>query len=257
MQSKRHDGSGKWLLQHKQFCIWHDSTKLTANNARILLCYGIPGSGKTIIRCLKSGWIIVVHWLTLSYSSVVIDHLISRHGEKHVAYIYGDYRDQPNQTLVNIIGSLLKQLLTVNISNVPDAVISLLESTQEEGKRLGKRHMLQIVKSAVPQLNGPSFLCIDALDELEPRVRHELLKVLQSEFVHSRIFLTGRPHIRSEVSSVFQAHHDPINITADLGDVRAYLIHEIELDMEVNPEDMNGQLKEEILEAIINQAKGM
>ena len=188
----------------------------------------------------------------------MIDHLISRHGKKHVAYIYADYRDQPNQTLVNIIGSLLKQLLIVNISNVPDAVISVLESIQEEGKRLERSHILQIVKSAMPQLHDPSFLCIDALDELEPRVRHELLKVLQSEFGPSRIFLTGRPHIRSEVNSIFQAHqHDPIHITADLGDVREYLTHEIELDMEVNPEDMNEQLKEEILEAIINQAKGM
>ena len=185
----------------------------------------------------------------------MIDHLISQHGEKHVAYIYGDYRDQRNQTIVNIIGSLLKQLLTIDISNVLDAVISVLE---KEGKRLEKHHILQMVKFAVPQLNGPSFLCIDALDELEPRVRHELLKVLQSEFGPSRIFITGRPHIRSEVNSVFQAHqHDPIHITADLGDVRAYLTHEIELDMEVNPEDMNEQLKEDILKAIINQAKGM
>jgi len=54
MQSKRHDGSGKWLLQHEQFCIWRDSTKPTASSVRILPCYGIPGAGKTIIRCQKS-----------------------------------------------------------------------------------------------------------------------------------------------------------------------------------------------------------
>ena len=81
--------------------------------------------------------------------------------------------------------------------------------------------------------------------------------MLHIEFISARIFLTGRPHIQSDVNGIFQDQNDPIHITANLDDVRAYLTHEIELDMEVNPDDMNKQLKEEILGAITEKAKGM
>ena len=132
----------------------------------------------------------------------------------------------------------------------------VLEAIEKGGKRPEKSHVSQILRLSISQLNR-LFLCIDALDELGPRVRLELLKVLDTEFCTARIFLTGRPHIQSEVNSIFQGQNNPIHITANLDDVQAYLTHEIELDVEVNPDDMNKQLKQEILEAIINKAEGM
>ena len=78
----------------------------------------------------------------------MIDHLISKHGKQHVAYIYCDYRDQTNQTVVNILGSLLKQLLTAT-SNIPDAVTGVLELIQKEDKRLEKSDISQILKLVV------------------------------------------------------------------------------------------------------------
>ncbi|KAF8423279.1 hypothetical protein EV426DRAFT_574568 [Tirmania nivea] len=211
MRAKRYAGTGAWLLQCERFRLWNNGTQANPGN-RAMCCYGMPGAGKTVI------------------SSAVIDHLISQHGEPQVAYIYCDYRDQTNQTVVHILGSFLKQLLSAAIHAVPKSTISELESIQRQ----------------------------DALDELEPRVRLELLRLLQSEFGSARIFLTGRPHIQSDINRVFKVNpEDAIHITADRGDIKAYLNHEVELDMEMNPDEMNESLKQEILEVILSKADGM
>jgi len=189
-------------------------------------------------------------------SSVVIDDLITRHGEENVAYIYCDYRDQKNQTVVNILGSLLQQLLIV-APFVPQAIITILEAISIRKHRLEVDHVSQILKVLLPQLSNHIFVCLDALDELEPRTRFALLKALHTDFGTVRVFLTGRPHIEPEVDGALQTKLDAMHITADDGDIRGYLTHEIEEDMNINPDDMNDQLKEEILETITRKAGGM
>ena len=77
-----------WLLKDPRFIHWRDGNKTTP------LCRcGIPGAGKTII------------------SSIVIDHLESQPDGFGIAYVYCDYRDHGKQTMANILGSILSQLL--------------------------------------------------------------------------------------------------------------------------------------------------
>lgn len=189
-------------------------------------------------------------------SSIVIQHLINL--QYKVAFLYCDYRDEKDQTLLNILGHLLEQLLAAT-SKVPDAIITLLDDIQRAGKSLTISDISQILRLAMMTPN-PSrlFICIDALDELLPRVRLDLLKALQSEFGSAQIFLTGRNQIESEVQSICQVReHDAIDIIANSDDIRQYLTREIEKDAEANPDDMNDKLSEEILEAITNRAQGM
>jgi len=187
---------------------------------------------------------------------MVIDHLLSHYGEERVVYIYCDYRDKTNQNLLNIMGSILKQHLAVT-TDIPVAIADQLGSLEKQGKKVMIQDVSQMLKSAIPQA-GSHFLCIDALDELEPGARLGLLKALRTEFGSARIFLTGRPHITSDIHRILQTHPgDAIQITPNLTEVRAYLSHEIELDSEMNPDDMNEQLKEEILDGIVTKAQGM
>ena len=79
---------------------------------------------------------------------------------------------------------------------------------------------------------------MDALDELEPRTRLALLGALGTEFGTIGIFITGRPHVQPEVEGAFQTQLEAIHLTADQGDIRGYLTHEIEQDMKINPDDM-------------------
>ncbi|KAF8435916.1 hypothetical protein BGX38DRAFT_1145535 [Terfezia claveryi] len=62
----------------------------------------------------------------------------------------------------------------------------------------------------------------------------------------------SRPHIASDVSHILQIYlADAIQITPNSIEVQAYLRHEIEQDQEMNPDDINKELKEEILDGII------
>ena len=192
----------------------------------------------------------------LAFSSVVIDDLITQHGEENVAYIYCDYRDHSNQTVVNILGSLLQQLL-ITATLVPEGITALLESIARKKQKVETGDVSQILKILLPQIKSPSFVCLDALDELESRTRFALLRALRADFGTVRIFLTGRPHIQREVDGALETKLDAINITADDGDIRGYLANEIDEDMNINPDDMNEQLKEEIIDTITRKAEGM
>jgi len=191
----------------------------------------------------------------IASSSVVIDDLITQHGEANVAYLYCDYRDQKSQTVVNILGSVLRQFLTT-ASYVPDTIITTLESIKKKGQRVKIGDISKMLKVLLPHLDR-SFLCLDALDELDSHTRFTLLQALRTEFGNARIFLTGRPHIEPEVNRALQIQLDAMHIKANECDMRGFLIHEIEKDMNINPDDMNEQLREEILEAIIGKADGM
>ena len=150
---------------------------------------------------------------------------------------------------------MLRQFLTT-ASYVPETIITTLESIKKKDQRAEIGDISKMLKILLPHLDR-SFLCLDALDELESRTRFTLLKALRTEFGSTRIFLTGRPHIEPEVNEALQIQLDAMHIEASEGDIRGFLIHEIEEDMNINPDDMNEQLKEEILEAIISKAGGM
>ena len=129
IRARRYHGSGSWLLQLPRFLQWVNNSN--EDSGRILCCYGMHGAGKTIIRCMNPGELCGYIMLMLGFSSVVIDDLKTRHGEENVAYIYCDYRDQNNQTAVNILGSLLQQLL-FTAPLVPASITTLLESIQKK-----------------------------------------------------------------------------------------------------------------------------
>jgi len=190
----------------------------------------------------------------------VIDDLISRFAEENrvaIVCLYCDYRDQGKQTLVNIMGSLLKQFLVhIGKSHILQDIIRLLEQKKERGQRVETTDILQMLKVTLTQFNH-SYVCIDALDELQAEVRKALLETLHniSTTVGTvGIFLTGRPHIATELTARF---HIPqtIDIKARHDDIRAFLHHQISHD--TNPGAMNGVLREEIMASIIEKSKGM
>ena len=190
----------------------------------------------------------------------MIDDLISRFPEENkvaIVCLYCDYRDQGKQTLVNIMGSLLKQLLFyTGTSHILQDVIKLLAGMKRKGQQIETADILQILKATLAQFNR-SFICIDALDELQADVRKTLLETLHniSTTVGTvRFFLTGRPHIATELSSRLQIQQ-AIDIKAQQDDVRAYLLYQISQD--ANPDAMNGTLKEEIMSTVTEKSMDM
>ena len=119
--------------------------------------------------------------------------------------MYADYKDQSNQTLVPILGSVLRQFLTSAHAPIPDEVIHKLRNIQRQGTKIKTEDILALLKIRLHQLKC-AFICIDAVDELEPKVRQQVLNILKELVVsnkNTRLFLTARGHVKNEVEKRF------------------------------------------------------
>ena len=191
-------------------------------------------------------------------SSLVIDRLCDQAmGEDiAVACLYCDYLAHQEQTTTNMMGAVLKQLL--GKVDIPKD----LRREFQEGKKVagGRRLLLQdlvrrlkIAIASLPQV----FICIDALDEILPKNLPALLGSIREiiqECPKTRIFLTGRPHVKENIQRYFtKAVVIPINPNTD--DIRNYL--EIRLDMDDEPEAMDNGLRADIIKIIPEKMSDM
>ena len=133
-------------------------------------------------------------------SSLVIDRLCdqAREDDLVVAWLYCDYNAQQDQTVINIMGAILKRVVG---SEIPEDI----RKAFQEGRRplfADLMRMLRIAIASLPQV----FICIDALDECIPKDLPELLKSLRDivqESPKTRIFFTGSPHVGEDIQRCF------------------------------------------------------
>ena len=172
-----------------------------------------------------------------------------------VTWLYCDYLAQDEQTVINMMGAILKQLVAGR-----EISKDIREEFQEAKKNGGRRplladlrRMLRIAIAPLPQV----FICMDALDECLPRNLLELLELLRDivrESPPTRIFLTGRPHIREDIQRYFtKAVVTPISPNAD--DIRNYL--KMRLNRDPEPEAMSNDLREDIVRVILEKMSDM
>ena len=192
------------------------------------------------------------------FSSVVIDDLRSRC--PNVACLYADYKDQNNQTLVNILGTFLRQFLATTQTPMPDEVTNKLHDIQREGGKVGFQDNLALLRIQLHHLKC-AFICIDAIDELDPDVRWKLLKELKeldTENTRTRIFLTGREHVASEVQKQFQIpERNKVIISATRQDIEEFLNQKIQENRERDSAAMDDILAKAIVDTIIEKSQGM
>ena len=191
-------------------------------------------------------------------SSLVIDSLCDeeREEESAVACLYCDFLAQQEQTITNMMGAILKQL--VGRGDIPKDVHEAFEKGKKEigGRGLLLSDLMGMLTIAISSLSQV-FICIDALDECLPRYLPELLKSLSDiirECPKTRIFLTGRPHVREAIQKYF-AEAVVVPISPDTGDVRNYL--EMRLDRDDEPEAMDDDLRAEIEKVIMDKMSDM
>ena len=189
----------------------------------------------------------------------MIDDLRSKCPDVGVACLYADYKDQANQTLAPILGTFLRQLLATACEFIPDEVIQKLHKIQREGGKAGDKDNLALLEILLQQQLKRAYICIDAVDELEPVVRRQLLNALKELGTRCRnihLFLTGRGHIESEVQKCFQVRQRyTVVISANEQDIKTFVGQQI-LD-DPNPDAMDKLLEKDITDAIIKKSQGM
>ena len=191
-------------------------------------------------------------------SSLVIDSLCDQAQEENIAVagLYCDFLAQQEQTTTNIMGAILKQL--VSRGGIPNHVrVAYQKGKMEFGGR-GPRlvdlmGMLKITIASIPQV----FICLDALDECLPKHIPELLESLRDivrESLRIRIFLTGRPHVKGDAQRYF-SKVVVIPISPNLDDIQNYV--ETRLDRDLEPEAMSNDLRVDIVRVILEKISDM
>ena len=104
----------------------------------------------------------------------------------------------------------------------------------------------------------PAFICLDALDECEGVQRGRILgslKQVLEESPGTRVFLTGRPHVRAEVGKRLAGRVMSLRVGARKDDIITYL--RARLDEDETPDAMDDNLEADILEKIPENISGL
>lgn len=145
-----------------------------------------------------------------------------------MGYMYWDYRDQKEQTIEDILGALLTQLLK-SLREIPVTVMEIYEQRVGQNRSLGLEDSSELLRIACTQFRRV-YICLDALDELQPSYLEGLLRRLSNVPSASQIFLTGRPHVQKVVQK-FVKTDTGIIIEAHESDIRRFVEHEIGAQM--------------------------
>ena len=185
-------------------------------------------------------------------SSLVIDSLCDQAEGRNVAVacFYFDFAAQKEQSSTSVLGALLKQVVG-GLGEVPGKIARAYQNQKKviggRGPRLSDVvRMLQTTSS-----EKRTFICIDALDECMAGHQAKLLSSLNQilkESPATRIFVTGRPHIRVEVGKRLSGGVTSISITPRRDDIISYL--HSKLDDDTTPDAMDSSLKADILKKI-------
>ena len=167
-----------------------------------------------------------------------------------VTCFYFDFAARKEQSVTSMLGSLLKQIVG-GLEKIPDEIS---KAFQGQGMAIGGRgpllpdivKMLQLVTSSLR-----TFVCIDALDECAAVHRVKLLdslKQILEKSPHTRIFIIGRPHVRTEVEKRLAGRVICLPVGPSKDDIIGYL--RVRLEEDETPEAMDESLEAEILSKI-------
>ena len=185
-------------------------------------------------------------------SSVVVDYLCNQAIDQDmaVACFYYDFAARETQSPTNMLGSLLSQLLS-GLEAIPEEI---KKGFRGQKKLLGGRKVqLQDIVKMFPAVSAlqRTFICVDALDECIPEHQLEILGALGQILQRSqntRIFMTGRSHIRGAVERELDGGAISVSIKPRDDDIVTYLRARLRKD--TTPEVMDSVLEKDIMKII-------
>lgn len=231
---RRQEGTDQWLLDSPEFKDWVSGAN------KLLRCSGIPGSGKTTIV------------------SVVVEHLKAHFkvGRVGVLVIYCNYKEQAEQTVTNLIASLLKQLLQSG-DVVPEDLVLLYHRHSNRDTRPSLQDLSKILKNMISSYDKV-YIIADALDESTEvmGVRLELTsELLQFRSSKCNMMITARNYAGLE--TIFE-NDTSIEVTATNEDVLMYVNARIsQANRLARHAKSHPGLLDEIRETVTGKANGM
>ena len=185
-------------------------------------------------------------------SSLVVDSLCDQISGQStpVSCFYLDFAARKEQSATNVLGSMLKQMIG-GMERIPEEISRAFQ--QQKTTIGGRRPQLVNIVKMLQSITSSrrTFMCLDGLDECAGVERFRLLdslKEIVEQSPETRIFMTGRPHIRTEIGSLLSGQVTSTSISSTRGDITRYLRFRLRHDEA--PDAMDENLKAEILEKI-------
>ena len=205
LRNNRADTVGEWLLRTDEFQRWCNIAEQNEQEHATLFYCSDPAVGKTYFRwetILKENYPILM-LISSDLSSLVVDRLCDKAKEENIAVacFYVDFVAREKHSPTNIFGSLLKQIIG-GLEGIPDEIS---RAFRDHNKVIGRRELRvqEVVEMLQPITSlRPTFICVDGLDECMEVHRQQVLdsfRQILEKSSNTRIFLTGRRHIRREI----------------------------------------------------------
>jgi hypothetical protein len=189
--------------------------------------------------------------------SIVVDYLKQSIEREDVAiiYIYCSYKEKDDQTAVNLIASLLQQLVQKS-SAVSEEIVSLYDNHIKNGTRPVLGEVSKLLQLEVRRFSKV-FVLIDALDECPESnsVRMSFLMEIRKLPICIHLLVTSRhtPTIEREFEKAAR-----LEIRANDEDVKRYIKCRIEMEHQlVRLVKRYPALQGNIISTIVEKAKGM
>ena len=228
--SRRHEQTGAWFFNSSEFRDW------VSGPAKMLWCPGIPGAGKTVL------------------ASISVDYLKTVFKDENVAVlcVFCSYADQGNQKTIDLVASILEQL--VRIKGVTDELRVICRQHQMRNTRPGLPELSEILQSVFRGFTK-AFIVIDALDECPETTRESFLGEIYKLRHLAHLLVTSR-----HSSSVAHLFPDPLRleIHASNTDLEMYVRSKTQQDhhlARIVRQDLS--LQEEIVVTVVGNARGM
>lgn len=220
----------------------------------------IAGAGKTFLRykSLGTGKLCIVG--LMFNSSLIIDELVERASTTGfgVAYIYFNFKEQEQQTPINVLRSLIKQLMTqLPELDVPDGVGALYDQFIRRDTRPIFEELVKALEETC-NLFPRVFFVFDALDEcLEKTQRKDLLPFFHDLAKNgASLFLTSRPYPRDIHDSLDGTVATKIELEAKEADITIYVEETISGNSHANAL-IRGGLREKVISKLVGCCNGM
>lgn len=187
----------------------------------------------------------------------IVPHQNSPSGDVVVVYFYFDFKDHRKQKTVEMLGSLLAQLLQ-KLYKTPTEADTLFDK-HKGGTRPTLHELLELLTVVLGYFSR-CFLILDALDECDER--HILLPVLgqlidTATLQHISFLFTSRKE--HDIETAFSKHPiiNPVFIqnTEVAADVELYVMERMEQDAQF--QRFSEDLKRDIKVALVEGARGM
>lgn len=193
------------------------------------------------------------------YRSLVVDHIEHTYSDNEavVAYIYNDYKEREAHSVVNLIGSLLQQVLRKKLV-VSDEMSALHSKHTHKNTRPTFEEISRVLRAEIDSFSDVFFI-VDAMDECQHAngIRDGLLAELCS--------LQEKPNVRLMMTSRFLSTLETnlqdavrLEIMASNSDIIKYL--EVRISEERRLARLIGgdvALQTAIINTIVSKAQGM